>query len=314
MRMLGVGQRLAGRPRTTVTVGVYDGVHNGHVWLLRRLRKAAGYDTPVVVVTFDPHPLSVIRPVAAPRTLTPTARKLEILAQTGLVDACLVLPFDEKRREQTAAAFVEDVLVNQLGAANVIVGSNFRFGHNRDGDIDLLQEMGSRLGFAAQGAPLLPISGLHSAVPCSSTYIRGLIRQGDVAKAARLLGRDHRVSGTIAGVSRPRDGRGIPTVVVRVDENAALPVEGSFLGTLMFPDGRRYVAGISVRQGFVTGPSALLDVHLGASFDFGVGGLVDVEFARHIWATCREDMTVAVTDSTEVAGRAAVAGGWAVDD
>lgn len=269
---------------------------------------------PVVVVTFDPHPLSVIRPVAAPRILTPTPRKLELLAATGLVDACLVLPFDAKRREQEASAFVEDVLVNQLGAATVMVGSNFRFGRNRGGDVDMLRRMGIRFGFTVDSAPLLPVSGAAAAVPCSSTVIRGFIRRGDVTKAARLLGRAHRVSGKIAGISVPRGGQGIPAVVIRVDQSAALPAEGSFLGALVFSDHRRYVAGMSVRQGFVTGSSVLVDAHLSADFGSEIGGEVDIEFSRRIWATCREDMTDEVTSMTDASGSAIAAGGWAGHD
>jgi riboflavin kinase/FMN adenylyltransferase len=234
MRVMDVHDELEPDSGAAVTIGVYDGVHRGHQWLLRRLRKQAGPHRPVVVVTFDPHPLAVIRPVAAPRVLTSLPRKLATLDQLGFVDACMVVPFDEARREQRASAFVHEILVERLHAAAVMVGTNFRFGRDREGDLDVLRACGERAEFAVDGAPLLPVSP-SVAAPCSSTRIRGLIRGGDLEDAARLLGRPHQVDGVVSGISRPRSSRGVPTTVLRVPRTARFRWRVRTTGISRFP-------------------------------------------------------------------------------
>ena len=310
MRVLGIGDRLDSGVRAAVTIGVYDGVHRGHQWLLRRLRKVSRPQAPLVVVTFDPHPLAVIRPVAAPRMLTSTARRLAILEALGFVDACLVVPFDLPRRQQRAADFVDEILVTLLHAETVMVGTDFRFGRDREGDIALLRELGRRRNFEAHSAPLLPVSSAESAEPCSSANIRGLIRLGRVSEAARLLSRPHQVDGVVAATSRPRGGRGVPTVVVRVDRAAALPVEGSYLGALIFGDGRRHVAGLSIRQGIVAGAHALVDAHLAGDFTSAIGNDVLLEFSSPLWASGRTEVASQVSTRADELGEAAAAGGW----
>lgn len=309
MRVLEIDSAPLDSP-AAVTVGVYDGVHRGHQWLLRRLRKAAGPEAPLVVVTFDPHPLTVIRPVAAPRTLTSLPRKLSVLEGLGFVDACLVVPFDESRREQRAGAFVHEILVERLRANTVMVGSDFRFGRDREGDLGLLRDLGERYGFTVAGAPLLPVSSAASAAPCSSTYIRGLVRRGAVTEAGRLLGRPHRADGVIAGISRPRSSRGVPTAVIRVNRSAALPIEGSYFGRLSFADGREQVAGLSIRQGVVAGPDTLVDAHLSGEFNSETGSEVVLEFVRPLWASGRAEVASAVSTRADELGRASAAGGW----
>lgn len=310
MRVLGSHDEFGDHARTAVTIGVYDGVHQGHQWLLRRLRKAAEPGCPLVVVTFDPHPLAVVRPVAAPKTLTSTPRKLAILDSLGFVDACLVVRFDERRREQRASEFVEEVLVRQLHAGTVMVGRDFRFGRDRDGDLDLLRAAGDEYGFAAHGAPLLPISSTTTAEPCSSTYIRGLVRRGNLDEAVRLLGRPHQVDGVVAATSRPRSGRGTPTLVLHADRESALPIEGSYFGALVFPDGRRHIAGLSIRQGVVAGPHALIDAHLGGDFNSAIGAGVTIEFVGPLWASGRAAIADQVSIRAAEVGQASAAGGW----
>jgi len=311
MRVLTIDDQLPDGTRSAVTIGVYDGVHRGHQWLLRRLRKAAEPDQPLVVVTFDPHPLAVLRPVAKPRTLTSLQRKLMILGGLGFVSACLVVPFNEVRRQQGADEFVEEILVDRLHASTVMVGVDFRFGHDRVGDVDLLRQLGQRHHFTAHGSPLLPVPSPLAATPCSSTYIRDLVRRGAVEESARLLSRPHAVDGVIAGISRPRSSRGVPTVVVRVDRAFALPVEGSYFGRLVFEDGRRHVAGLSIRQGVVAGPDALIDAHLHGECGGDMGSRVTLEFVRPLWATGRAEVATQVTQRATEIGEASAAAGWA---
>src|SRR6476469_9391785 len=132
---------------TAVTIGAYDGVHRGHravIGTVRRLAEERGLST--AVVTFDRHPASVVRPESAPRLLTDLDQKLELLADTG-VDYTLVVRFDEERSKESAEDFVREVLVDCLNAKLVVVGADFHFGHQRRGNVALLEQMGGELGF-----------------------------------------------------------------------------------------------------------------------------------------------------------------------
>jgi riboflavin kinase/FMN adenylyltransferase len=202
-----------------VTVGAYDGVHLGHRHVISRLRDLAarrGLET--VVVTFDPHPASVVRPESAPTTLTDLEQKLELLADCG-VDRTLVVPFDRARSEESAEHFVDAVLIGALGARLVVVGRDFHFGHGRKGDVDLLSAMGAEAGFEVVSVPLV---GPASGPPISSTRIRRCIAEGDVRAAAAMLGRPHEVRGTVRhGAGRGARLLGFPTANVGVGRQIA---------------------------------------------------------------------------------------------
>ena len=134
-------------PGTALTIGAYDGVHVGHRQVVAEVRRLANERELVsAVVTFDRHPATVVRPESAPLLLTDNEQKLEQLATTG-VDLTLVVPFDEVRAMESAEEFVADVLVGCLGARLVVVGEDFHFGHQRLGNVALLRDMGSRMGF-----------------------------------------------------------------------------------------------------------------------------------------------------------------------
>ena len=161
-------------PGTAVTIGAYDGVHLGHRALLRDLRRraeAAGLAT--VVVTFDRHPASVVRPESAPKQLTGLEQRLELLADCG-IDRTLVLPFDEARAKESAEDFVKEVLVDELSARLVVVGEDFHFGHGRRGNIELLRRLGAEYGFEVVGVGLTG----DEREPVSSTRIRALLGAG----------------------------------------------------------------------------------------------------------------------------------------
>src|SRR4051794_13634938 len=158
------------RPRR-VAVGTFDGVHLGHREVI------AGNDT---VLTFDPHPLSVVAPAAAPKLLTTLARKAELVAALG-VRELVVIPFDADFAGRTAQSFVDDVLVGALGATSVSVGENFRFGHHAQGDPEVLA---ADPRFETRVVPLLEVDG----EVVSSSHVRGLVLAGDVEDAARFLG------------------------------------------------------------------------------------------------------------------------------
>ena len=144
---------------TAVTIGAYDGVHLGHRAVIAEVRRRADErGLASAVVTFDRHPASVVRPESAPRLLTDLDQKLELLADTG-VDYCLVVTFDETRRQESAEDFVREVMVDCLAARLVVVGEDFHFGHARSGKVNLLGRMGADLGFDVDPLELVDTEG-----------------------------------------------------------------------------------------------------------------------------------------------------------
>ncbi|MGA8371241.1 MAG: hypothetical protein WB765_14015, partial [Acidimicrobiales bacterium] len=160
---------------SAVTIGAYDGVHIGHQALLADLRaRAERRGLATVVVTFDRHPATVVRPDSAPLLLCDLAQKLELLAAAG-VDRTVVVPFDEERANESAEDFVTEILIGAVASKLVVVGEDFHFGHGRKGNVALLREMGVDGGFTVEGMSLTTAgdAGLGTA-PISSTRIRSL--------------------------------------------------------------------------------------------------------------------------------------------
>jgi riboflavin kinase/FMN adenylyltransferase len=232
-----------GGPGTAVTIGAYDGVHLGHRALLRDLcDRATALGLSTVVVTFDRHPASVVRPESAPKLLTDTEQKLELLADCG-IDRTLVVPFDRERADESAEDFVHEVLVDTLAARLVVVGEDFHFGHGRKGNVAMLRELGAASGFEVVGVRLTG----DDADAVSSTRIRTLVAEGDVRRAAALLGRPHEVRGPVVrGDGRGGPELGFPTANVAVAEEIALPADGIYAGYFTRPNGSVHQAAISV--------------------------------------------------------------------
>ncbi len=232
-----------------MTIGAYDGVHLGHRALLGELRARAEADgLTTVVVTFDRHPATVVRPESAPSQLCDLAQKLELLETAG-VDRTVVVPFDHDRANETAEDFVAEVLVGGLGAKLVVVGEDFHFGHGRKGNVALLEEIGSTAGFEVDGVSLqadLPRSG-ETGEPISSTRIRSLVAAGQVEAAGALLGRPHQVRGPVVdGDHRGATELGFPTANIAVPDGICLPATGIYAGWYERPDGSRWEAAVSV--------------------------------------------------------------------
>jgi len=228
--------------RTAVVIGNFDGVHLGHRHVLSRARELAdGRGLTLVAVTFDPHPMAVLRPEHAPTTLTSLERRVDLLVDAG-ADAVLVLPFDRGVAAWTPEEFVERVLVDGLHASVVVVGANFRFGNRAAGDVTTLRETGERLGFTAEG---IALDGGPQV--WSSTYVRTCLAAGDVAGAAEALGRPYAVRGVVVkGDQRGRE-LGYPTANVPTDTMTAAPPDGVYAGWLRRLDtGERLPAAISV--------------------------------------------------------------------
>lgn len=252
---------------SAVTIGAYDGVHLGHRALLAALKEraeSAGLAT--VVVTFDRHPASVVRPDSAPPLLCDLEQKLELLASAG-VDRTVVIRFDEERANESAEEFVTQELIEGLDVRLVVVGEDFHFGHGRKGDVGLLADMGAVAGFEVDGIGLATEQGRGTGgPPVSSTRIRELVAIGDVSGAAVLLGRPHQVRGpVVTGDRRGGAELGYPTANIDVPEEICLPSPGIYAGWFQGDDGVERMAAVSVgRRPTFYGPEGmmLVEAHL----------------------------------------------------
>ncbi|MDR5701342.1 bifunctional riboflavin kinase/FAD synthetase [Agromyces aerolatus] len=232
----------AGFGPSAVTIGKFDGVHQGHRAVITELREVAeARDLRSVVVTFDRNPLALLAPEKNPDELVSVRQKLGLLATTGL-DAALVLPFDRALASLAPETFVQRVLVDALDARAVLVGSDFRFGARGAGDVALLERLGRELGFSVEIIDDVRPEGERRA---SSTWIRELLAEGDVEHAALLLGHAPTVSGIVVhGAARGRE-LGYPTANLSPDSEGLIPADGVYAGWLT-DAGTRYPAAISV--------------------------------------------------------------------
>jgi len=212
-----------------VTIGVFDGIHRGHQSIIAEAVRLAGErEVPSVLLTFVPHPSEVVRPGSHPPVLTSIVRRAELVERLG-VDVFCPLPFTLEFSRMAPDEFVHHALVERLHAAAVVVGENFRFGHKAAGDVALLERLGRTFGFTAHGIPLLT----EGDTPLSATYVRSCVQAGDVATAAQVLGRPHRVDGVVErGDQRGRE-LGFPTANLRTDQWAAVPADGVYAGRVV---------------------------------------------------------------------------------
>jgi riboflavin kinase/FMN adenylyltransferase len=268
---------------TAVTIGAYDGVHRGHQFVIGQLRElAARGGLASVVLTFDRHPASVVRPESAPLLLTDLEQKLELLRATG-VDSAVVLRFDHARSQEEPEDFVREILAGALRARVVVVGEDFHFGRRRRGNVELLRSMGGGLGFDVAHVPLL--EGI------SSTAVRRLLAAGDVEGAADLLGRPHEVRGVVErGDQRGRE-LGYPTANVAVPADILLPAPGIYAG--WYGD-RAAAISVGRRPTFSDGGPVVLEAYL-LDFDGDLYGQdARVSFARRLRDEERYDSTEAL--------------------
>jgi riboflavin kinase/FMN adenylyltransferase len=233
------------RPRD-VAVGEFDGVHLGHREVIR------GADT---VLTFEPHPRTVVAPDSAPKLLTTLEIKADLIAALG-VQELVVIPFDGERMAQTAQDFIDHELVERLGARSVSVGENFRFGNRARGDADLLRAQDA---FETRVVQLVELEGEI----ISSTHIRGLVAAGDVAAAARFLGAPFHMRGTVAHGDKRGRTLGFPTANLVPDSRLVVPDHGIYACHAQV-DGETHVAAVNVgvRPTFKTGRGLLVEAFL----------------------------------------------------
>ena len=246
-RWYGLGEVPADWGKSVVTIGVFDGVHLGHQRIVARAAEiGARLGLPVVAITFDPHPDEVVRPGSHPPFLCSPRRRAELLAGLG-ADAVCVIPFTLDFSRLDPDEFVRTVLVERLHAAAVVVGEDFRYGHKAAGDVALLAKLGEKYEFSAEGMPLLGDDGAR----ISSTLIRELLEAGDVAAAAKELGRPHRVEGVVVRGHQRGRALGFPTANLETPPHTAIPADGVYAGWLarLNSDGNtaeRWPAAISI--------------------------------------------------------------------
>ncbi len=229
------------RDAVALTIGNFDGVHRGHLAIIRRVLSLARATRAIpTVVTFDPHPQAVLRGQAPPTLVTPE-RKIELLSEAGVAQL-VMLPFDRALSLVEPEEFIERVLVKELAARAIVVGSNFRFGHLARGDVSMLRTHGARLGYSFQAVRVLETNGQR----ISSTEIRHALGEGDIAWATLALGRPHAIPGKVVrGAGRGRRRLGFPTANVEPPPGFCLPQLGIYAAYLHHA-GRRLPCAVSV--------------------------------------------------------------------
>jgi riboflavin kinase/FMN adenylyltransferase len=250
--------------RSVITIGAYDGVHLGHRVVIEQVRRRAEeMNAKSVVVTFDRHPASVVRPESAPKLLTSTDQKMELLASTG-IDAVVVVPFDEQQAAESPESFVDRVLVRCLQTKVIVVGEDFHFGRHRDGNVDLLRKFGAESDFDVEPVQLVQrLDGVDE--PVSSTAIRRALAGGDIKRANSMLGRPYEMCGTVFTGDQRGRLLGFPTANVAVPAGMCLPADGVYAGWYERPNGD--VHGCAINLGrrptfYEHADASLLEAHL----------------------------------------------------
>jgi riboflavin kinase/FMN adenylyltransferase len=261
-----------------LAIGNFDGVHLGHVALMQQLAEvSARLQLVPTILTFEPHPREFFAPASAPARLTTLREKLELLADYGARQA-MVCPFNAAFSALTAEEFIEQVLVKSLQVKYLIIGDDFRFGRGRTGDFSLLQAAGQKFGFSVEAMASVMVDGERA----SSSAVRAALANGDMAQAARFLGRPYMIDGRVAHGDKIGRQLGFATANIRIKHNP-LPMTGVFavevsgLGEKILPG----VANLGVRP-TVGGTRPLLEVHL---FDFDrdiYGAHISVRFVHKL--------------------------------
>ncbi|HEY8548764.1 MAG TPA: bifunctional riboflavin kinase/FAD synthetase [Vicinamibacterales bacterium] len=269
------------RPRhrgCVASIGNFDGLHLGHQAVLDELKAhARTLGLPTLVMLFEPQPREYFRPEAAPPRLMRLREKLVALHEQG-IDRVLCVRFDARFAALTPEEFVQRVLVDGIGARHLVVGNDFRFGSGRRGDLQLLRQLGGRHGFEVAEAPTFLIDGER----VSSTRVRAALAQGDLAAAARLLGRPYSICGRVVHGNKLGRQLGIPTANIRLHRRR-VPLRGIFVAALAAADGECLPAAASIgTRPTVGGTEMLLEVHLLDAERDLYGTRVRVEFLQKL--------------------------------
>ncbi|HEX9754661.1 MAG TPA: riboflavin biosynthesis protein RibF [Gemmatimonadales bacterium] len=262
-----------------VTVGSFDGVHRGHVAVLREITaRARATERASLLVTFQPHPMEVVNPAAAPPLITTPLERLEMLAQTTL-DYVAILRFDDHLRALAPEAFVTEVLLRRYRMRELVIGEDHGFGRGREGDVGLLRTLGVEQGFAVDVVPPVPDA---SGTPISSSRIRRAVAGGDLTLAARLLGRPFQLTGRVVRGAGRGQGLGVPTINLAVPPRKLLPPDSVYAAWVEWPGGRN---GAMLNQGprpTVGDPTRTIEAHLFGFEGVLYGAWVRIEWVRRI--------------------------------
>lgn len=231
---------------TVLTLGVFDGLHLGHQLIMRTVVERAAAVTAVpTVITFDPHPRAVLHPESSPPLLQTLDQKVEGFGVMG-IQQTIVVPFTREFSQVAAEDFLRDVVHERLQAKEVYLGKGFAFGHNREGNIELLRKISGTLGFVADEVPVVSLRGRR----VSSSRIRELLLQGKVNLARRMLGRPYGVEGRVVRGKERGHVLGFPTANLH-PQNRVIPARGVYVtGTLIDGQWRRSVTNVGVRPTF----------------------------------------------------------------
>ncbi len=263
--------------RGAVAIGNFDGVHRGHLEIVRRLlERSREVGGPAIVFTFDPHPVRILRPEQSPPPLTWTERKAELLAAHG-VYMVVAYHTDEALLRLTAQEFFDKIVVGSLDAQAMVEGPNFYFGHNREGNVALLEQLTNAAGLTLDVVPPVSIGGEL----VSSSRIRALIAAGDVATAGQLLSAPYRIRGMVTHGAGRGSSIGFPTANLQ-GIDTLLPKPGVYAGRAMVQS-ILYPAAINLGPNPTFGESALkVEIHLLDYHDSLYGQPLEVEFLAHL--------------------------------
>jgi len=263
--------------RSVITLGNFDGIHLGHQELVRMvIRRAKETGAASMVVTFRPHPLKILAPEKCPPLISIYEEKINLFERLG-IDVLVKIPFTVEFSAMTPEDFVKNILCDTLGAREIFVGYNYRFGRGRKGDIQTLKKLGELYGFTVREVEQISLDG----EVISSTKIRSLLSEGEVEHAARLLGRNYAITGIVVKGDGRGKGLGFPTANI-APKHAIIPADGVYAVRLSVRD-RRYdgIANIGMRPTFNKKVLAI-EVHV---FDFNediYGEDISLYFIRKI--------------------------------
>jgi riboflavin kinase / FMN adenylyltransferase len=283
---------------TVITIGNFDGVHIGHQALLHEvIEKADAIDGTAMAMTFDPHPIRVLKPNGHPPLITLSEQKVELIGNSG-IDVLVCVPFTKEFAAISARGFVGDILVGLLGIKAVVVGADYTFGRGREGDLDFLKSLAERLGFEVVVADWIQ-GNKKSSERISSTRIRELVTEGRMQAAHKMLGRHYQIRGTVAR-GRDRGGRllGCPTANIKLYDELS-PKSGVYAVTVECMDGKYMgVANIGFSPTF-DDHIFTVEVHL-LDFDRDIyGERIRVNFIERIRDEVKFDTIDALSEQIE---------------
>ena len=299
MRVLRGLEQVTDKKPCAVTIGSFDGVHLGHRKIIDRLKvTAAQHGLCTTMVTFYPHPRLIVHGGLQPvKLLTSQQEKLALIEETGL-DQVLIIPFDETFSKIDYRSFIRNILVERLDAKKVVVGYDHSFGKNREGNFERLKKLSNEFGFSAEKVE--PFKQKDELV--SSSRIRELLKQGEVDKAAELLGRRYALCGSVVYGSKRGRTLNFPTANLKLDyENKLLPENGVYAVDVLHERNQyKGMLNIGFKPTFETGQAFTIEVHI-LEFNQNIyGDSLSIEFKKRLRSEKKFDSKEALMTQLEI--------------